>query len=71
MISYIETFNRLARTKLQAQNRTLGNFLFLGPTDNYLAPDLGVCFTRNNAEEAAFIKESCYLLTFVTHIVYF
>jgi hypothetical protein len=58
MISFIETFNRLARTRLQAQNRTLGNFLFLGPTGKYLPPDLGVWFAQNNAEEAAFIQES-------------
>lgn len=33
---------RLARTRLQAPDRTLGNFLFLGPTGKFLASFLAV-----------------------------
>jgi ATP-dependent Clp protease ATP-binding subunit ClpB len=48
---------RLARTRLQAQDRTLGNFLFLGPT--------GVGYVRY----AVFLVWSCLGLLYNTHLL--
>jgi hypothetical protein len=49
---------RLARTRLQAHNRTLGNFLFLGPTVRFIPPVIGGKGGRS--------KATCISLTTLT-----